>query len=384
MGKKICVVTASRADYGLLCWVMMEIEKRPELDLIPVVTGTHLSDKFGYTIKEIENDGFANLKTIRLSDDSSPYGIAKTISKIVEEFATFFSKIEIDMLILLGDRFEMLAIGLAALPYNIPLAHIGGGEISEGVIDENVRHCLTKLSHLHFVITKDCANRIKQLSEEPWRIKVVGSPRLDSKNKIKFKTKTELGEQIGLSFKDKVMLVVYHPETLEIKNTKTHIDNLLKAIKTINIATVLFYPNLDANSDIIIKELQKCSENNRNVKLMKPLSRDDYFSLLNAVDILVGNSSIGFIEAPSFSLPAVNIGNRQKGRDHVQNIITVENSYKSIIGGIEKGLYDEDFIKSLKSIVNPYGDGNASKRIVDILSNIDFAKFSIVKTSCFK
>lgn len=382
--KKICVVTGSRADYGLLYWVMKEIKENSDMELIPVVTGAHLSKKSGYTVREILNDGFEILIKIKMLDeDTSPYGIAKSIGLGVNKFADFFNENKVDFLLLLGDRFEMLSAASAALPYNIPIGHIGGGEISEGVIDDSIRHCLTKLSHLHFPITEECANRIRQMGEEPWRIKVVGSPRLDFVNNIQYKSKDELKEKFNIKFEGKVALVIYHPVTLEFKNTETQIDNLLKAIEIINIETVMLYPNIDTYSDVIIAKIEQFAKNNPNVKLFKNFERDDYLSILNAVDIIVGNSSSGIVEGPSFGLPVVNIGNRQKGRDHVGNVINVGYSWKNIVEAIKKGLYDEKFIKSLKNLKNPFGDGKASRRIVDFLCNIDLDNFNIKKKNCF-
>ena len=383
--KKIYVVTGSRSDYGLLYWVMKEIKENKDMELIPLVTGAHLSKESGYTVREVLNDGFENLTKIKISDgDASPYGIAKSIGLGVIKFADFFNENKVDFLLLLGDRFEMLSAATAALPYNIPIGHIGGGEISEGVIDDSIRHCLTKLSHLHFPITGECANRISQMGEELWRIKVVGSPRLDFVNNFQYKSKGELKRKFNIKFEDKVTLVIYHPVTLEFKDTETQIDNLLKAIEVINTETVILYPNIDTYSDVIIAKIEKFARNDPRVRLFKNFGRNDYLSILNAVDIMVGNSSSGIIEGPSFGLPVVNIGNRQKGRDHIENVINVDYSCKNIVEAIKKGLYNENFISSLKNVNNPYGDGKASERIVDILSNIDLDKFDILKKDCFK
>ena len=383
MKKRICVVTASRADYGLLCWLMKAIKESPDLELLTVVTGAHLSRKFGYTINEIIRDGFEDLVKIKVSDDTSSWGIAASGSQILAKFADFFDRKKIDFLILLGDRYEMLAIALAAMPFNIPIAHIGGGEISEGAIDDSIRHSLTKLSHLHFAITKKCAKRIRQMGEEQGRIKVDGSPRLDSKNNMAFRSKGYLNKKYGINFRGKVMLVVFHPTTLEIDETKKQMANLLKAVEEVNIETVIFYPNMDTNSDIIIEALKNFAGKRPNIKLLKPLEKQDYFSLLKAVDVLVGNSSIGIVEAPSFHLAAVNIGNRQKGRDRVGNVIDTDFSPKNIVRAVNKALYNKAFLRILASLRNPYGDGMASKRIVNILSRISMNKFSIVKKNCF-
>lgn len=383
MKKRICVITGSRADYGLLCWVMKEIEKRTDLELIAVVTGMHLSRKYGYTAREVMNDGFKNLVKIKVTDEASPLGIAKASGQIVNRFAAFFSREKVDVLVLLGDRFEMLAAAIAVLPFNIPIAHIGGGEITEGAIDDSVRHALTKMSHLHFPITKKCAERIKQMGEEAWRIKVTGSPRLDSKNNIKFKSRSQLGRQLGIDFTKKVALVVYHPTTVEAGKTGEYVDNLLRALSALDMQMIMFYPNLDTCSDIIIRRIEAFAKKNRKVKLLKPLKQDDYFSVLKAASVLIGNSSIGIVEAPSFRLPVVNIGDRQRGRDHVQNVINVGNGWKDILSGIEKALYDKKFLSLMRRVKNPYGNGKASKRIADVLSDIDLRTFRIMKKSRF-
>tara|TARA_B100000315_G_scaffold219681_1_gene221762 strand:+ start:158 stop:1315 length:1158 start_codon:yes stop_codon:yes gene_type:complete len=384
MKKKICVVTGSRADYGLLYWVMKEIVKSPDLELIPIATGGHLSKKAGYTVNEIINDGFKKVITIDImAENTSPVGIAKSMSKGVDRFAAFFNKNAVDFILLLGDRFEILAVALAALPHNIPIGHLGGGEISEGVIDDSIRHCLTKLSHLHFPITDECANRIKQMGEEDWRIKVVGSPRLDFIENVEFKSKEKISEELGIDFNGKVALVIYHPVTLEFKDTKIHIDNLLRALEIIDIETIILYPNIDTYSDIIINMIESYAESKSRIKLFKPLGLIGYLSLLNTVDLMIGNSSSAIVECPLFELPAVNIGTRQKGRDRIHNIIDVGYSTEEIVKGIRKGLYNEEFIGSLKGIKNPYGDGKASKKIVEILCNVDLDTFNIIKVNCF-
>jgi len=370
--KKIGVVTGARSDYGLLYWVMKEIKENSEMELIPLVTGSHLSKKFGYTMQEIIDDGFKNLVEIKIStDDLSPYGIAKAMSQGVRGFAEYFKSNPLDFLLVLGDRFEILAAALAALPYNLVIGHLGGGEISAGAIDDSIRHCLTKLSHFHFPITAECAERIKKMGEEPWRIKVVGSPRLDFINKVRFKSKEVLAKEFKINFSGRVALVIYHPVTLEFKDAENQINNLLTAIDKLGIETVLIYPSFDTRSDVIISKIKKFARRNPKVKLFKNFERDDYLSILNSVDVFIGNSSSGLIEAPSFGLPVVNIGNRQKGRDQINNVINVGYSSDSIVKGAGKALSDKEFIKSLESLTNPFGDGSASKKVVKFLSKID-------------
>lgn len=381
--KKIAVVTGSRADYGLFYWVMTEIKNNRTMELIPIVTGQHLSRNTGYTVNDILRDGFGKLIRIPIfKEDVSPSGIAESMGLGVQGFSKLFAKTKLDLILLLGDRFEMLAAALAAMPFNIPIGHIGGGEVSEGVIDDNIRHCLTKVSHLHFAINGVCADRIGRMGEEGWRIKTVGSPRLDFINNINFKSKDELRKKFGIAFRKKTLLSIFHPVTLEIKNIAKQVESVLKAIDAIDAEKILLYPNIDTHSDIIIKRIKRFAADRTDVKLFKNFERDDYLSILNSVDILVGNSSSGLIEGPCFKLPVVNIGNRQKGRDHTKNVIDVDCRQKDIIEAIKKGLYDKRFLKSLRNLKSPYGDGRASKRIIDILERLDLNRFSIMKKNC--
>lgn len=381
--KRVCVVTGSRADYGLLCWVMKEIARTPGLELIPVVTGAHLLKKFGYTVMEVESDGFRGLIKIPItSGDTSPFGISASMASAVSKFGRFFGKNKVDILVLLGDRFEMLAVALAAMPFNIPIAHIGGGEITEGAIDDNIRYCLTRLSHLHFPITGKCARRIMAIGEEPWRVIVTGSPRLDFARNVRFKTKKELAKKFGIDFNGKVALGVFHPVTLERNSVLRQVREFVGAIEDLGLETVMLYPNLDTSSDVIISEIKRLSNRNKKVKLFKPFERDDYLSILKAVDMVIGNSSISIVEAPAFGIPAVDIGNRQKGRDRLKNVISCACLRREIVKCARRALYDKDFIRPLKGMKNPYGDGKASIRIASTLRKMDMKKFSIIKKNC--
>lgn len=381
--KRICVVTGSRADYGLLYWVMKEIALRPELELIPVATGAHLETEWGNTIDQIVKDGFENVVRIKaFSGDTSPHGIALTMSETLKSFSAFFKETLIDMLIVLGDRYEILASALAALPYNLPVAHLGGGEVSEGVIDENIRHCLTKLSHMHFVITEKCAERVIKMGEEPWRVKTVGSPRLDFMKKLEYRTKDELKKELGISFSGKTALVIFHPSTLENEGTAAQTDNLLEALRKADCEKIMFYPNIDIGSDIIVKKVESFAADKKNrAHVFKPLPMESYIGVLDSVDLMIGNSSAGIVEAPSFKLPVVNVGNRQKGRDCMKNVIHTGTSASEILNGIEKAL-DSKFRSSLHSMKNIYGDGRASEKIADIITKIDFSDFNIAKKNC--
>jgi len=378
--KKICVITGSRADYGLLCWVMKEIKSRPDMELLPAAVGAHLEKEWGHTVKHIENDGFTNVAKIKtFSGSTSPEGIAATTAATLKGLSAFFGMAKPDIAVLLGDRYEILAAAMAALIHNIPIAHLGGGEISEGVIDDSIRHALTKLSHLHFVITEKCAERVRALGEEAWRVHVSGSPRLDFVTNIKYTSKEELGQKLGIDFSRKAALVIFHPLTLENENTARQTEELVAALKETDFSKIIFYPNIDTNSEVIIKMLENfAADKSNHAKIFKPLEMADYLGVLNSVDLMIGNSSAGIVESPSFKLPVVDIGNRQKGRDCMQNVIHVSNSKSAILAGIEKAL-SPDFRESLKDMKNIYGDGAASKKIADELSRIDFANFSLVK-----
>jgi GDP/UDP-N,N'-diacetylbacillosamine 2-epimerase (hydrolysing) len=380
---KICVVTGSRADYGLLLWVMKEIESKENLELVPVATGAHLEKKWGYTVDKIISDGFKNVVKIKShKGNTSPHGIALSMSECIKNFSEYFRNNKPEMLVILGDRHEILAVALASLPYNIPIAHLGGGEVSEGAIDDSIRHALTKLSHFHFAITEKCAERIIKMGEEPWRVHAVGSPRLDFTTRMKYKSKDELEKKLGIDFSKKTALTIFHPSTLENKSAEKQTKELLKALASIECQKLIFYPNIDVNSDIIIGKLEDFCKERKDAKLFQPLEMEDYLSLLNSVDIMIGNSSAGIVEAPSFRLPVVNVGNRQKGRDCMKNVIHVGNNSQEISDGINKGLYDKDFITSLSDLENIYGDGKASLKIADIISGIDFDNFPIAKKNC--
>ncbi|OGV38348.1 MAG: UDP-N-acetyl-D-glucosamine 2-epimerase, UDP-hydrolysing [Lentisphaerae bacterium GWF2_45_14] len=383
--KRICVITGSRADYGLLCWVMKEIASRADMELVPVAVGAHLEPDWGYTVKHIESDGFTDVVKIKtFSGDTSACGIASTTAETVKGLSAFFASTQLDLVVLLGDRYEILAAAMAALIHNIPIAHLGGGEISEGVIDDSIRHALTKLSHLHFVITEKCAERVMAMGEESWRVHVSGSPRLDFMSRIKFSSKDELAQKLGIDFSRKIALVIFHPLTLENKNTEEQTAELIEALKQADCSKIMFYPNIDTNSGTIIKMLEEfAGDKENNAKIFKPLEMADYLGLLNSIDLMIGNSSAGIVESPSFKLPVVNIGDRQKGRDCMRNVIHVPNNSTAILKGIMEAL-SPSFKDSLKDMENIYGDGMASRKIADVISKIDFSKFSLVKKNVQK
>lgn len=383
---RIAVVTGQRADYGLLYWLLKEMESDGDLQSVLIATGMHLSPEAGLTVKEIERDGFEVYEKVEmLLSSDTPAAIAKSIGLGVIGFSQTFARTKPDLLVLLGDRFEMLAAAIAAMPFTIPIAHIGGGEKSEGTIDEGIRHALTKMSHLHFVIDDISANRIKKMGEQSWRIFVAGSLRLDFLNhlaEIRL-DKKKLSEKLGVDFSQEVILAIYHPVTLEFEDTERQVGNLIEALRSIDRPTVIIYPNLDTSGRVIIDAIERFTQNNRKVKLFRNLSRELYLSLLSAVAVLVGNSSSAIIEAPSFKLPAVNIGNRQKGRVRTRNVIDVGYEVEDIVAGIREALYDKEFRKELEGLKNPFGDGFAAARIVKTLKGIQIDQNLIEKEMTF-
>lgn len=376
--KKIAVITGGRQDYGLYYYILREMMDSKKLDTKIIATAMHMTSEQNYSYKEIENDGFKISEKLDLKlSGGNPESISESMGVGTIGFGRLFKKIKPDMILVLGDRFEMLSAANAALPFNIPIAHIGGGAITEGAIDNTIRSGLTKFSHLHFANDNIGKNRIISMGEEPWRVKIVGSPRLDFLNNrydVKYHSKDELEKKIGISFKKKIILMVYHPVTLEFKSTTSQIKNLLSAIEKINeefdCDIVILNPNLDTSGKKIIEEINEKSKNCKNFKVFKTLDRTTYLSLLKYADVMVGNSSSGIIEGPSFHIPFVNVGNRQKGRDKSINVIDVGYSTDNIYKAIKKALTDKKFLKDVKKMKNPFGDGHSAERIVKILEDI--------------
>ncbi|SHE63175.1 GDP/UDP-N,N'-diacetylbacillosamine 2-epimerase (hydrolysing) [Caldanaerobius fijiensis DSM 17918] len=370
--RKIAVVTGTRAEYGLLYWTLKEIANDPELELQLIVTGSHLSPEFGLTKRDIEKDGFKIYDEVEilLSSDTGQ-GIAKSIGLGIISFAQVFSRLKPHILLILGDRFEVFAAATAAMALNIPIAHIAGGESTEGAIDEQIRHAITKMAHIHFPSCDYYAERIIKMGEEEWRVYNVGAPGLENIKKLKLLDKGELEKSLGIRLDLTTLLVTYHPETLERENIEQHVNNLLEALKETGCQIIFTYPNADSGGRYIIGKINDFVEKYKKARLYINLGQIRYLSLLKYVDVMVGNSSSGIIEAPSFKLPVVNIGSRQKGRLRALNIIDVGYSKEEILSGIRKALYDESFRRELKNTKNLYGEGDTSKKIVSVLKTVD-------------
>ena len=368
--RTIGVVTVARSDYGIYLPILKKIQTDPKLKLQLFVTGMHLSPDFGYTVQVIEDDGFQIHERVEmLLASDTPEGIAKSMGLGTIGFAQAFSRSRPDILVVLGDRFEMYTAALAALPFNIPVAHIHGGELTQGAIDDALRHSITKLSHLHFVSTKLYANRVEQMGEEPWRVIVSGAPGLDTIKEIELLNRQDFMSKYDIEIDEKAfLLVTFHPVTLELDKTKLQVTELLTALKESGMPIIFTMTNADTNSRLIIKMINKFVEDHTYAQAVGNLGTLGYFSLMGLASAMVGNSSSGIIEAASFKLPVVNVGNRQQGRIRPKNVIDVGYSHEDILEGISRSLSTEHQPNLTGD--NPYGDGNAAERIVNKIKNV--------------
>lgn len=369
MKRKICVITGTRADYGILNTLMRKIKVSKDLSLYIVATGMHLMREFGYTVKEIERDGFDVYEKVDISyNEDSGRAMAGSVGEAVIAFSKLFSRLRPAMVVVLGDRGEMLAAAIAANYLNVPVAHLHGGEIS-GHIDGILRHAITKLSHLHFPATQKAKARILKLGEDAWRVFVAGAPALDRILNEKLPAETELVRKYKLDPSRPFLLVVQHPVLLEIGAAADQIRITLEAVRATGLPALVIYPNADAGGRRMIEVIRQY-ENSGNIRSIISLPHKDYLGLMKPASALIGNSSSGFIEAPSFKLPVINIGNRQLGRERGINVIDVQHEKQAIVKAIKKVLFNNKFRTCLKECKNPYGDGKASQRIVRILSMI--------------
>tara|TARA_B100001113_G_C21089578_1_gene613699 strand:- start:374 stop:1543 length:1170 start_codon:yes stop_codon:yes gene_type:complete len=368
MMKKICVITGSRADYSLLKNVMINIKSSKSLSLQLVVTGMHLSPKFGLTFKEIEEDGLlVDEKIEMLLSGDKPSSIAKSIGLGTILFSECFKKLSPDMIVLLGDRFEILSCALSAMVLRIPIAHIHGGEVTPHLIDESIRHSITKMSQIHFVSTDNYKKRVIQMGENPRNVHLVGGLGIDNIKKIKFLSKTDLEKKLKLTFLDKNLLVTFHPLTLEQNSSSKQMKQLLSALALLKDTLVIFtMPNADTDGDIIFNLINNFVEANQNARVFTSLGEKIYLSVAKLMDGVVGNSSSGLIEIPSLGVGTVNIGDRQKGRVSGGSVIHCKPYTKSILAAIKK-VQSKKFKLNIKSGKNPYGDGGASKKVVKII-----------------
>lgn len=368
MKRKICVVTGSRAEYGLLYWIMKEIQAEPKFVLQLLVTGMHLSPEFGLTYKVIEEDGFfINEKVEMLLSSDTPVGTAKSIGLATIGFAESLDRLKPDLLMVLGDRFEILAAVQVALVAKIPVAHIAGGDTTEGAFDEAIRHSITKMSHLHFVTNDIAARRVRQLGENPDCIFNVGSPGIDHIKRLKILGREELERELGFRLMEKNLLITFHPATLELQPAAGQFQELLNALDIIGheVGMIFTKPNADNEGRAIINMIDSYVADRPNTKSYTSLGQRLYLNTIAHMDAVVGNSSSGLYEVPSFKKPTVNIGERQKGRLRASSVIDCG----PLAGAIAQAIRDA-FEMDCSGTVNPYGDGNASGRVVSILRGI--------------
>ena len=373
---KVCVITGSRAEYGLLYWTMIALNEDKDFQLNICVTGMHLSPEFGLTYKIIEEDGFKidGKVEMLLSSDTS-VGISKSIGLGIIGFADFFERNKPDLILVLGDRIEVFSAVNAAMLARIPIAHCHGGEATEGLVDEAIRHSITKMSHIHFTSTKDYRNRVIQLGENPKSVFNVGALGIENFNKLKLLNKKEFESIISFKLSKINFLVTFHPVSLEKETSEKHFIELIKALNCYPEAKIIFTkPNSDHDGRIIIKQIDKFVSRNKNNSIsFISLGQIKYLSAIKHCQVVIGNSSSGLIEAPSFKKPTINIGDRQKGRVKGSSVISCDPKKDSIKKSIDIALSNQ-FKNKIKYHKNPYGEGNSSKKILEILRKLKIKK----------
>ncbi|HMH78597.1 MAG TPA: UDP-N-acetylglucosamine 2-epimerase [Candidatus Acidoferrum sp.] len=376
--RRIAVVTSSRADYSHLYWPLRLLAEDARVELRLIVMGAHLSPEFGTTIHEIEKDGFAIAARIEslLSSDSD-VGMAKTIGLATLSLSDVLGAMRPDILLLIADRYEMLAPAAVALALRIPIAHIEGGEISAGAIDDAVRNALTKMAHLHFTSTFAARDRIISMGEELWRVTRAGAPSLDHLRKSNLLSREEVAAKLSVQLEESAMVIAYHPVTLAM-DTLEEADELFAALRSVNSQLIFCYPNADAGSRALIERTTAFLAKRGNGKLFVNLDAVTYWSLLRQAQVFLGNSSSGIMETASFAVPTVNIGERQRGRERAANVIDAPANREAVLSAIALARSSK-FRESLRGMTNPYGDGTASEKIVDVLTSAPLGRELLAK-----
>ena len=371
MTRKICVVTGSRADYGLLRSVMQGIKNDPNLIIQVIATGMHLSPTFGLTYKEIESDGFfIDEKVEVITEIDTPEEISQSIAKGITGCAKAFNRLEPDLILLLGDRYEIFSAAIAAHVALIPIAHIHGGELTGGALDEAFRHSISKMSSLHFVAAEEYKKRLIQLGENPKNVYLAGGLGVDNIKKQKPLNKRELENELNIKFLDKSLLITFHPVTLGIESSEFQFKELLDALSNLKDTTLIFtMPNADTGGRKLINMVEKFVIENKNAKAFISLGQLLYFSCISNMDGVVGNSSSGITEVPSFKKATINIGDRQLGRLQAESIINCKPLKIDILNAIEK-LYSSGFQTRLDRVTNPYSGTGVNKKIMEVLRSI--------------
>jgi GDP/UDP-N,N'-diacetylbacillosamine 2-epimerase (hydrolysing) len=374
VNRKICVVTGTRADYGLLRWVMQGIKDDPELTLQIIATGMHMSPEFGLTYQAIEQDGFQiDRKVEMLTSSDTPVGIAKSMGLGLIGFADAFNELRPDLIVVLGDRFEIFSAVSAALVARIPVAHLHGGETTEGAFDEALRHSITKMAHLHFVAAEVYRQRVIQLGEQPAQVFLVGGLGIDNIKRMQLLDRAELEASLDFKLGPKNLLITFHPVTLEADAVANQMEELLAALSPLDDTQLIFtLPNADTDSRALIKQVELFVAQHTNARAYTSLGQLRYLSCIAHVDGVVGNSSSGLAEVPSLKKGTINVGDRQRGRLQAVSVINCEPSRESIAAALEQ-LYSAEFQASLSRVISPYGEGDASEKVVNILKSHDIA-----------
>mgnify|MGYP003963883295 FL=1 len=370
--RRICVITGTRAEFGLLYWLMKEIESDDALELQVIVTGMHLSPEFGLTYKEIEKDFKIDKKIEMLLSSDTSVGISKSMGLAQISFSESYEDLQPDLLIVLGDRYEIFSAVSAAMIARIPVAHLHGGEATEGSIDEPIRHSITKMSQLHFTATKEYKNRVIQLGEHPDRVFNVGGLGIDNINKLNLLSKVDFEKAIKFNLGKKNIIVTFHPVTLENSTAEIQFKELLGSLDGLQDTKIIFTKaNSDTDGRVINSMIDNYVYSHDNTIAFISMGQLNYLSALQFVDAVVGNSSSGLLEAPNFKIGTIDIGDRQRGRIKADSVISCPPDKKSINSALKK-LYSKKFKNIVKNVKNPYGKGGASKSIVNIIKNCNF------------
>ncbi len=367
--RRIAVVTGTRAEYGLLYWLMKGLQQDPDFDFKLMVTGAHLSPAHGLTYRDIEHDGFRiDWKVDMLLASGTASGVTRSLGLATVEFADALEHLNPDLLIVLGDRYEILAAAQAALIARIPVAHIAGGDTTEGAFDEAIRHSISKMAHLHFVTNDASGRRVRQLGEDPAHIYNVGSPGIDQIRRTPLLARDELQRALGFSFQKKNLLITYHPETLAVGDAGEAFEELLHALDKLDgadMGMIFTMPNADPGNHAVRAKIQEFVSKHPRARAFDSLGPQKYLSVMNQADAIVGNSSSGILEAPSFRKPTVNIGDRQKGRPQASSVINCKTSAAEIVNAVRQAL-----ALDCSNAINPYGDGMTSEKIIKKLKSI--------------
>jgi len=368
----VFIFTSTRADYGLQRWIIKEMQNSNEFNTYIIVGGTHLSEEYGNTIEEILKDNIENIiKVPFLNTSLDASSLTSSIGNGLIQITQIFNIYKPDFIILLGDRYELFIMAITALLYRVPIIHLHGGENTTGVIDEQVRHAITKVAHIHMPSTELYAENISKMGEEDWRIYIVGAPGLENIKKLELYREEEILKLTGINVNKNTIMCTYHPVTLEGEDgVRWQIKNLLEALSKFDFQIVFTRPNAEIGSDEIVNMIKEFVDNNPKAYFFDSFGSKLYLSFLKYTKAVAGNSSSGIIEVPSFLIPTVNIGNRQEGRLRPESVIQTGYSVNEIYKGIEKALYDTEFLTKIKNLKNPYGDGQTSKDVIKAMREI--------------